>query len=82
MKNSNSLFNEAYQVDESKLGKILGGQATTTGGGSKTVGAGTSNETTFDYSSDTVDGNHTTYHQCENGGDVACEQDPAVAANP
>lgn len=63
--------NELYQIDKSDLGCILGG-AESTPGGSKTVGVGTPHETSFEYSEDTVNGDLTTYHQCENGTDRFC----------
>lgn len=54
--------NSKFKMDKSSIGKILGGQAVITSGGSRTVGAGTQYETTYTYSSDSSENGATTYH--------------------
>ena len=49
-----SLKDSKFELEDSSLGRILGGAAPNTGGGSRTLGAGTSQETTISWSSDTV----------------------------
>ena len=72
-----SLRNSKFEIDRSKLGYFVGGGAESTAGGEETLAEGTEHETTIKYSSDTKEGNTTTWHLCSNGQDPNCDNNIA-----
>lgn len=52
--NLESLRNSKFEIDHNQLGLILGGAAPNTYGGSKVLAAGTPQETTITWSTDTT----------------------------